>query len=849
MTNSGFKSSSPLIAAIFLLCAALSLSSVAHASVFDWTDVEIAPNHNLEWRSVDSSADGSRIIVGSGRLFLSGDSGQSWTEVQPGGDRQFIWRSVASSADGRYLVAGATGNRLYTSSDFGVTWSETGPSDGSGQRSDRRWMSVDMSADGSDIVAAVEDGRVYVSSDHGEHWNETRPTGDADQRWWALAMSADGEHLVAGIFNGGIYVADVSIGGEIDWSEADPAGDGSDHVWSSAALSSNGSFLIVGDNGGRLYSHTEASGWAVVADSGEPGSPVNSDQSWWALSTSADGTRILASPDDGFPYVSIDGGDTWIESHPGGIADPNDWDASFISPDGARLVAGLWNGGLYVSDLTVGGETDWSEAQVAFYDHDWVVASADSDGSHIFAGMAFGRLYQTSDSGTTWSETGPTVGIDQEWSSVSLSADGSDVAAAVFGGGLYISSNGGEDWTPRQPGDTTDAENWDALAVSADGNVLIAGVSDGRLYVSGNGGASWEEADPVGDDSSHDWSSAAASTDGTHLVAAVRGGRIYASDDSGSTWRERADVAEWQSVAVSADGSSIVAAVFGGSIFVSRNGGEMFHEADIPGENRDWWTVDMSDDGLRSVAGADNGRLFVSIDGGDTWAEERPSGNVDQYWDAIAISGDGFRLMVGALNGKFYLGNASDQQDDGSSDQTGDVSRKARIDSWKAVLVAGDSKCVTKLRLEIKGKHFNKRAVVRIGGREASHVHRPSSGKLVATFCFDRLMNVKTDLVRKITVENPDSDPTRARKEMNLASVVSRLGSSDFDAKTMEGTKNIQKALVTLGYLGSDNVTGVYGPVTTRAVLDFQERHGLPRTGMVGPLTRAALADEYLKAV
>lgn len=849
MTNRGYKSSASLLVAIFLFCAARTSVSVTHASVYDWTDVKIASNENAQWRSADSSTDGSKIIVGAERIFLSGDSGLTWTEAQPAGDNQYVWRAVASSGDGRYLVAGATGDRLYASSDFGVTWSETGPTDESGQRSDRSWMAVDMSADGADIVAAAEDGRVYVSSDHGEHWNETRPAGDSDQKWWALSMSADGKHLVAGIFGGRIYVADVSVGGDINWSEADPAGDGSDHAWISAAISSDGSFVVVGDNGGRLYSFTEASGWVVVADSENPGSPVNSEQYWWALSMSADGTRILASPDDGFPYVSIDGGDTWTESHPGGIADPNDWDASFISPDGTRLIAGIWGAGLYVSGLTESGNTDWSQAHVPFYDHDWIVASADSDGSHLLAGMAFGRLYRTSDSGATWSETGPTVGTDQEWSSVSVSADGSDVVAAVFGGGLYASSNGGIDWTLRQPGETTDTENWDALSMSADGTFLIAGVSGGRLYVSGNGGTGWEEVDPVGDGSSHDWSSAAASTDGTHLVAAVRGGLIYVSDDSGSTWHARSDIAEWQSVAVSADGSFIAAAVYGGSVFVSHDRGEVFQEADIPGGDRDWWTVDMSDDGLRLVAGADEGRLFVSIDGGATWTEERPSGNIDQYWDATAISGDGFKLIAGVLNGKFYIGDASGEEDDETSDSTEEVSRKAKIDSWKAFLVTTDSKCDTKLRLEIKGRHFDKRAAVRIGGREASLVSRSSSRKLIATFCFDRLLGAKTDLVRKITVENPDSDPTRARKEIDLRAVLPERESSDFDVRTADGIRNIQKALVVLGYLGSDNVTGVYGPITTDAIRSFQGKNGLPQTGMVGPLTREKLTDEYLKAV
>ena len=50
----------------------------------------------------------------------------------------------------------------------------------------------------------------------------------------------------------------------------------------------------------------------------------------------------------------------------------------------------------------------------------------------------------------------------------------------------------------------------------------------------------------------------------------------------------------------------------------------------------------------------------------------------------------------------------------------------------------------------------------------------------------------------------------------------------------------LQRDLGALGYLGT--VTGYYGPLTREAVRRFQRDHGIPTTGNVGPLTRAALA-------
>lgn len=67
---------------------------------------------------------------------------------------------------------------------------------------------------------------------------------------------------------------------------------------------------------------------------------------------------------------------------------------------------------------------------------------------------------------------------------------------------------------------------------------------------------------------------------------------------------------------------------------------------------------------------------------------------------------------------------------------------------------------------------------------------------------------------------------------------------NNFDPATTEGIKNIQRVLVKLGYLSSDSVTGVYGPLTTEAVKKFQADNGIEQTGSVGPLTQAALGKK-----
>ncbi len=74
-----------------------------------------------------------------------------WTERDPASGTA-DWRSVASSSDGTKLVACASGDRLYTSTDSGVTWTA--------RESNRNWRSVASSSDGTKLVACVDNGQI-----------------------------------------------------------------------------------------------------------------------------------------------------------------------------------------------------------------------------------------------------------------------------------------------------------------------------------------------------------------------------------------------------------------------------------------------------------------------------------------------------------------------------------------------------------------------------------------------------------------------------------------------------------------------------------------------------------------
>ncbi len=189
--------------------------------------------------------------------------------------------------------------------------------------------------------------------------------------------------------------------------------------------------------------------------------------------------------------------------------------------------------------------------------------------------------------------------------------------------------------------------------------------------------------------------------------------------------------------------------------------------------------------------------------------------------------------------------NSIAETEEGENDDEDDETEKAHIDSWKAYQYEDANKsCSSRLKLIIKGKHFDKDAEVKIGNHKASSVDKKSSKEIVAKFCMDKLLKNETGKKKIIKVTNPDADTEEADKKINLANVGYYMSVEDFNTQTTEGIRNIQTALVQLGFLDPQYITGIYGPITTEAVRKFQEQNSLPTTGFVGPLTKAKLQEK-----
>jgi hypothetical protein len=139
-----------------------------------------------DYLSLAASADGTKLFGASygSYIFVSTNWGQTWSRTSA---TSSSWHSIASSADGRYLLAtGDAGTAI--SKDSGSSWT---PASITG-------FSAAASADGS--IMLIGGAQIYTSTNFGVTWTSTYFPGYS---WRCVASSADGCELVAVQFDSG----------------------------------------------------------------------------------------------------------------------------------------------------------------------------------------------------------------------------------------------------------------------------------------------------------------------------------------------------------------------------------------------------------------------------------------------------------------------------------------------------------------------------------------------------------------------------------------------------------------------------------------------------------------------
>jgi len=278
----------PLIV-VTILSSQLAFQGIADAATTSTLTTTELNSPSLDWRSIAISSDGTKIVAAStGAIYVSSDSGTTWTSKYSGPN----FNSVALSGDGNKIMATNRGNQnsyIYTSTNFGTSWTTSRPS------GYECWNSckIEMSTDATRIYLTNYDNGIYVSSDSGVNWTRT----STSQKFNTFSASSDGQYAVAAQDGGYIY---KSSDYGSTWNQITNAGNKS---WVSITVSDDGqkiaasaweNYVYTSDNGGTTWTtRTEISGQKIY------------------LSSSADGNTIVAGKYNGYLSISGDGGANW----------------------------------------------------------------------------------------------------------------------------------------------------------------------------------------------------------------------------------------------------------------------------------------------------------------------------------------------------------------------------------------------------------------------------------------------------------------------------------------------------------------------------------------------------------
>lgn len=572
---------------------------------------------------------------------ISLDQGQSWSKI----DHQIFYNTPMSVSnypqfelnyDGTVIYFGQrnimdyTENYIFKSFDYGETWREITPGNGSS------YLQIKINKDGDKIlVVATHENTIYYSEDYGETWSD---------------FTIDEQYNLFGTEN---------------------------------FINSTGSIILT--NGREkvapyLYhyfvSTDKGNSWSVID---APASLLFDHNEWdsrkWTLSISDNGQIGLAAIEEKNCYLSVDACQSWTLIYPTGLG-TEQWDlyTFIVSKDGYRLFVSKDYGQVYSSN--VDQVDQWR--LINFFREKLsssLLFKSNGNCDDLVVGDVGYSIYQSTLQGKMW---WPIFGTDYDrgWTGIGISEDGSkillSVNAAYIGGVLFYSSDYGENWMSWNPlmhvnvpgVGAANSEGFFMCGMSGDGNVLIAGLINKdtyapKLYRSINSGSTWAQQTVL--NSNADWWDCSLNYDGSVIL--IGDGdflvRLYSNSWSKIYPGGITSSRNW-CCAVNSTGDIMLAGNNApGRLYKSVDYGANWTEIRPDGNQDKYWTTcSMSADGSVMLAGTykylatEDGQLFKSEDYGVSWTEQKMITRIEDIYYGFtdsAVSSDGSVLYAGDI--------------------------------------------------------------------------------------------------------------------------------------------------------------------------------------------------------
>lgn len=492
----------------------------------------------------DGTSDADVFAGTDSGTYRSSLDGPDWIRIDSGWVNPTYHYQYAVGAlafAGTTLLAGTYGGGVYTSTDYGETWTA----------SDHGLADSDVTALGvlgNDIFAGTGWGGVFHSTDDGKTWS-TLNSGLEYYQASVSGFAAVGSDLFAGTDYGVFRLSP----GDTQWVKLNNGLKGG----CSSLASHNGS-LFAGTGLGFFLSTDDGDCWTQT-DSGTAYAAITEYVAAIAFAgtnvfVGTFGNGILRSSDMGRNWTSVTsnldgayiysllidtmrGGGQGVFAGAGynvGVFHSDDYGGGWIPENtslgnrsvyslasiGGTIFAGTNGSGIFISS---DHGLDWSPAAL---NSGKVYALTVQDGS-VFAGTEDAGIFRTTDDGITWYQVNNGLTNEHVWS---LAADDQNIFTGTNGGGVFLSTDHGASWTQTISG-LGSKYVW-SLLDNADGHTsILAGTSKG-LYILGNGRTDWSSA---GLDSTNIFSLALI---GGKLLAGTYGDGIFLSTNNGQRWTE-----------------------------------------------------------------------------------------------------------------------------------------------------------------------------------------------------------------------------------------------------------------------------------------------------------------------
>jgi len=239
------------------------MAEIKHLPLFSYSSPysTMASSNSQIWANIASPSDGSYFYVidqqsanGTGCIYRSSLISSSFSSTSlnpvaalPCGDGSNLWYGLGTSADGKYVAATGTGNRLYISSDTGVTWETMSSSTYAGGSTNGI---ITMSAD-AQVVCMVSGNFTANIWKNGTFWSKSNYFASINNAYAfkTCNVSSDGSRILLSTSHGlrSILVSNLTSGANTFPASLTSVGD---VTVTSTALSSDGKYMAYVKNSG-----------------------------------------------------------------------------------------------------------------------------------------------------------------------------------------------------------------------------------------------------------------------------------------------------------------------------------------------------------------------------------------------------------------------------------------------------------------------------------------------------------------------------------------------------------------------------------------------------------------------